>query len=30
MSPTGYFMQVEAGEIGAFGSTCIRKVTGRE
>jgi hypothetical protein len=27
---TGYFMQVEAGEIGAFGSTCIRKVTGRE
>ncbi|ELZ08441.1 hypothetical protein C479_13918 [Halovivax asiaticus JCM 14624] len=27
---TGYFMDLEAGEIGPFGSTCIRKVTGRE
>lgn len=27
---TGYFMQLEPGEHGPFGSTCIRKVTGRE
>lgn len=27
---TGYFIQLEAGELGPFGSTCIRKVTGRE
>ncbi|WP_248908701.1 DUF5830 family protein [Halocatena marina] len=27
---TGYFMRLEAGEHGPFGSTCIRKVTGRE
>lgn len=27
---TGYFMQLEAGEHGPFGSSCIRKVTGRE
>lgn len=27
---TGYFMKLEAGEWGPFGSTCIRKVTGRE
>ncbi|WP_290814388.1 DUF5830 family protein [Halovivax sp.] len=27
---TGYFMDLDAGEIGPFGSTCIRKVTGRE
>ena len=27
---TGYFMRLDAGEIGPFGSTCIRKVTGRE
>lgn len=27
---TGYFITLEAGEIGPFGSTCIRKVTGRE
>ncbi|WP_254863644.1 DUF5830 family protein [Halovivax gelatinilyticus] len=27
---TGYFMNLEAGEIGPYGSTCIRKVTGRE
>lgn len=27
---TGYFMTLEAGEHGPFGSSCIRKVTGRE
>ncbi|MFC3958179.1 DUF5830 family protein [Halovivax cerinus] len=27
---TGYFMDLDAGEIGPFGSTCIRKVLGRE
>lgn len=27
---TGYFMQLPAGDHGPFGSSCIRKVTGRE
>jgi len=27
---TGYFIQFETGELGPFGSSCIRKVTGRE
>jgi hypothetical protein len=27
---TGYFMRLDAGEHGPFGSFCIRKVTGRE
>ena len=27
---TGYFIRLEAGELGPFGSSCIRKVTGRE
>jgi hypothetical protein len=27
---TGYFIQFEAGEHGPFGSSCIRKVTGRD
>lgn len=27
---TGYFMRLEAGEHGPFGSSCIKKVTGRE
>ena len=27
---TGYFIHLEAGEVGPFGSSCIRKVTGRE
>lgn len=27
---TGHFLDLEAGEIGPFGSSCIRKVTGRE
>ncbi len=27
---TGYFISLEAGELGPFGSSCIRKVTGRE
>ncbi|WP_435101020.1 DUF5830 family protein [Halarchaeum sp. P4] len=26
----GYFIKLDAGEIGPFGSSCIRKVTGRE
>jgi hypothetical protein len=26
----GHFMKLEAGELGPFGSSCIRKVTGRE
>lgn len=27
---TGYFISLDAGEIGPFGSSCIRKVTGRD
>lgn len=27
---TGYFISFESGELGPFGSSCIRKVTGRE
>lgn len=27
---TGYFISLETGELGPFGSSCIRKVTGRE
>ncbi len=27
---TGHFIKVETGELGPFGSSCIRKVTGRE
>lgn len=27
---TGYFIDLEAGELGPFGSSCIRIVTGRE
>ncbi|MEF8776434.1 MAG: DUF5830 family protein [Haloarculaceae archaeon] len=27
---TGYFIDFEDGEVGPFGSSCIRKVTGRE
>jgi hypothetical protein len=27
---TGHFVQFDAGEHGPFGSSCIRKVTGRE
>lgn len=27
---TGYFVRLDDGEVGPFGSTCIRKVTGRE
>lgn len=27
---TGYFIRLDAGEIGPYGSTCIRTVTGRE
>ena len=27
---TGYFLNLDAGEVGPFGSSCIRKVTGRE
>lgn len=27
---TGHFVQFEGGELGPFGSTCIRKVLGRE
>ena len=27
---TGHFIKLDAGELGPFGSTCIRKVTGRE
>ncbi len=27
---TGHFISLEAGEIGPFGSSCIRKVTGRD
>ncbi|NHN47280.1 MarR family transcriptional regulator [Halostella sp. JP-L12] len=27
---TGHFIKFESGEVGPFGSSCIRKVTGRE
>lgn len=27
---TGHFIELEAGELGPFGSSCIRNVTGRE
>ncbi|WP_121822515.1 DUF5830 family protein [Halostella salina] len=27
---TGHFIRFESGEVGPFGSSCIRKVTGRE
>ena len=27
---TGYFMNLDSGEHGPFGSSCIRKVTGRD
>ena len=27
---TGHFVQFDSGELGPFGSSCIRKVTGRE
>lgn len=27
---TGYFIDLDPGEVGPYGSTCIRKVTGRE
>lgn len=27
---TGHFIEFESGELGAFGSSCIRKVLGRE
>jgi hypothetical protein len=27
---TGHFVQFEAGELGPFGSSCVRKVLGRE
>lgn len=27
---TGHFIEFDAGELGPFGSSCIRKVTGRE
>ncbi|WP_254530460.1 DUF5830 family protein [Natrinema gelatinilyticum] len=27
---TGYFIDLEAGELGPFGSSCIRNVTGRD
>jgi hypothetical protein len=27
---TGHFVRFEAGELGPFGSTCVRKVLGRE
>ncbi|MEZ3143938.1 DUF5830 family protein [Halobaculum sp. MBLA0143] len=27
---TGHFVQFETGEVGPFGSSCVRKVTGRE
>lgn len=27
---TGHFIRFEAGELGPFGSSCVRKVTGRE
>jgi hypothetical protein len=27
---TGHFVQLDAGELGPFGSECVRKVTGRD
>jgi len=27
---TGYFIRLDDGDVGPYGSTCIRKVTGRE
>jgi len=27
---TGHFVEFEAGDLGPFGSSCVRKVTGRE
>ncbi|MFB6300320.1 MAG: DUF5830 family protein [Halobacteriales archaeon] len=27
---TGHFIRLDAGELGPFGSSCIRKVTGRD
>jgi hypothetical protein len=27
---TGHFVQFESGELGPFGSSCVRKVLGRE
>lgn len=27
---TGHFIELDAGEVGPFGSSCIRKVTGRD
>ncbi|GAA0535791.1 DUF5830 family protein [Halorubrum ejinorense] len=27
---TGHFVKLDAGELGPFGSSCVRKVTGRE
>lgn len=27
---TGHFLRLAAGELGPFGSSCVRKVTGRE
>lgn len=27
---TGHFIEFDAGEVGPFGSSCIRKVTGRD
>ena len=27
---TGYFIRLDGGDVGPYGSTCIRKVTGRE
>lgn len=27
---TGHFIELDGGEVGPYGSTCIRKVTGRE
>ncbi|MUW15662.1 MarR family transcriptional regulator, partial [Halorubrum sp. CBA1125] len=27
---TGHFVRLDAGELGPFGSSCVRKVTGRD
>jgi len=27
---TGHFLELDAGEVGPFGSSCIRRVTGRD
>jgi hypothetical protein len=27
---TGYFVALDPGELGPFGSSCVRKVTGRD